>query len=85
MAYLCLNKKKRATTKAEKRAMALAECQQGRHTLTPTFRAGERMCAVCGVIFSCPTCMQVHRLPPVQGKRVFPFPCEEHRGAGVQP
>jgi hypothetical protein len=87
MAYLCLNtipKKRRALTKAEKRAQALAMCRQGQHVLTPTFRAGEQICTVCGVVFSCQMYLEVYHLPPAQGKRVIPFSCAEHREAGVQ-
>jgi hypothetical protein len=75
---------RQAATKGARRASAIEACKVGRHRLTPTFRAGERLCTVCGVVFSCQACLEVHHLPPAQGKRVFPFPCEEHREAGVQ-
>jgi hypothetical protein len=89
MAYLGLNKqhtpsKKRTLTKAEQREQAIAECRQGRHRLTSTFRPGERLCTVCSLVFSCQICIHIHHLPPAQGNHVIPFSCAEHREAGVR-
>ena len=68
-----------AERKARQREQALEACQHGRHTLTATFRPGEQMCTVCGLISYCPDCLRECNLPIVVGRRVFPCECPRHR------
>jgi hypothetical protein len=63
---------------------ALTNCKQGYHTLTPTFRPGEKLCLICGVVYSCPFCVREHNLPPVTSQLVFVLLCDKHKKGGVQ-
>jgi hypothetical protein len=79
---------KKRPTAAEQRAAqqekALADCQQGRHLLTPTFRAGEHVCTSCGTVLYCPECLMVHHLPATHAERAYPLACATHTKAQVQ-
>jgi len=79
--------RKKQPTAAERRAtareQALLNCQQGKHTDTPTFRPGETVCMTCGLVVYCPVCLDVHRLSyPLA--HAHPLTCSTHRYAEVQ-
>lgn len=69
---------------APRRTYNLVNCQQGKHLLTPTFRAGEQVCTSCGVVLYCPHCLSIHHLPPSCAERAYPLPCPLHVKAEVQ-
>ncbi len=75
-------------TAAKKRAIqhtkALAECKQREHSLTPTFRPGERVCRVCSIVLYCSVCLQESNLAPLASTRAYPFACSLHRHVEVQ-
>ncbi len=74
--------KKKQPSAAEKRqankAQADRNCQQGRHTLTNTFRPGERTCMNCSIIFYCPDCLKRSHVEPLVRARVYPIACAIH-------
>jgi hypothetical protein len=70
--------------RAIEHARALAECKQGRHNTTPTFRPGETVCLVCALVVYCPVCLQKNNLPPPQAHRAFPLVCGLHQQQEVQ-
>ncbi len=79
--------KPKSTTKqqrATRRTYNLAQCQQGKHLFTPTFRAGEQVCTSCGIVLYCPECLTVHHLPVSRAERTYPLPCATHTKAEVQ-
>jgi hypothetical protein len=87
MTIVCTSPKKKLTAaerKARERAAADRACQQGRHALTATLRAGEQLCAYCGVIFYCPACLQAHHFAPSKSAKAYALECSEHRKAEVQ-
>ncbi len=65
--------------RAAKHAKALADCQQGKHHLTATFRPGEQLCTVCRMMLYCATCLKENNLAIAQGVRAYPFDCPQHR------
>ncbi len=69
---------------ATRRTVNLANCEKGKHLLTPTFRAGEHVCTSCGVVLYCPQCLIVHSLPVSRAERAYPFPCAIHTSVEVQ-
>lgn len=69
---------------ALRRTQALVNCQHGKHTLSPTFRPGERICTIGGVVFYCPACLEHAHLTPSTNKQTFVFACSLHRDAEVQ-
>lgn len=69
---------------AARQASNLANCQQGRHRLTATFRPGERVCTSCGVVFSCPDCLTQYDLPVSRAPHAYPLACATHAKAEVQ-
>lgn len=78
--------KLKPTTKqqqATRRAYNLAQCQQGKHLFTPTFRVGERVCTSCGVVLYCPECLSIHQLPASLVERAYPLACSLHTKAEV--
>jgi hypothetical protein len=78
---------KRASAKeqnATRHTQTLAECQHGRHRLSKTFRPGEEMCLTCGVVFSCPGCLNASKLDPVPNGRAYALECATHRTMEVQ-
>jgi len=85
--YHCIKTHKKPLAAAERRAaerkQALLDCQQGRHSATPTFRPGETMCLICGLVVYCPVCLDVHHLfyPTAHA---HPLTCVTHQHAGVQ-
>jgi len=66
------------------RTAALADCQRGNHTHTPTFRPGETMCTVCGLVLYCPTCLTQHNLRVPANMLAFPRDCALHQPNEVQ-
>ncbi len=79
--------KRKSTAKqqrATRRTFHLANCQRGKHLLTPTFRAGEHVCTCCGIVLYCPECLTLHSLPVSRAERAYPFPCAIHTNAEVQ-
>jgi len=79
--------RKKQPTTAERRAaareQALLDCQQGKHTSTPTFRPGETVCMTCGLVVYCPVCLDVHHLL-YPSAHAHPLTCSTHQHAGVQ-
>jgi len=78
--------RKKQPTVAERRAtaheQALLDCQQGKHTSTPTFRPGETVCTTCGLVVYCPVCLdESHLLFPLA--HAHPLTCPTHQQAGV--
>jgi hypothetical protein len=69
--------------RATRRTYNLANCQQGKHLLTPTFRAGEQVCTSCGVVLYCPECLTVHNLSVTRAERAYPLACSLHAKAEV--
>jgi hypothetical protein len=70
---------KRQATKAQ----ADRNCQHGKHTLTNTFRPGERTCMNCSILFYCPECLKSSNLKPLVHARVYPVACAIHAQAEV--
>jgi hypothetical protein len=56
---------------ATRRTQANAHCQQGRHTMSDTFRPGERVCLICGIVLYCPACLQHSNLSPITNGRAY--------------
>jgi hypothetical protein len=79
--------KKKALTAAEKRAIerekALAQCAEGKHNFTATFRLSESVCLTCGLVKYCPQCLQENTLPEPYN-HAFPRVCATHQKATVQ-
>ncbi len=71
-----------AEQNATHRTQALADCKQGKHTLHNTFRSGEQVCIVCGVVFYCTACLKQATLLP-HPTNAYAFPCTEHRTVEV--
>lgn len=69
---------------ATRRTSTRVTCQQGKHGLTPTFRAGEQVCTGCGVVLYCPECLSIHHLPASRAERAYPLPCPLHTNVEVQ-
>ncbi len=67
-----------------RRTSNLANCERGKHLLTPTFRAGEQVCTSCGIVLYCPECLIVHFLPVSRAERAYPLACATHAKAEVQ-
>ncbi len=62
---------------------ALEQCAKGHHSSTPTFRPGETVCLVCGLVLYCPDCLnESHLQPPFV--HAFPKVCPTHQKAQVQ-
>ena len=70
--------------RAVERARAFVDCKQGRHHTTPTFRPGETVCLVCGMVVYCPPCLDAYHLPSPTAERAFPLPCLAHQATNVQ-
>jgi hypothetical protein len=70
--------------RATRRTFHLANCQKGKHLLTPTFRAGEQVCTSCGVVLYCPECLLAHHLPASRAERAYPLSCATHTKVEVQ-
>ncbi|GHO95221.1 hypothetical protein KSF_052690 [Reticulibacter mediterranei] len=81
--------RKPALTAAQRRAAAAAQarrdCQQGRHSTTPTFRPGEQVCLTCGVVIYCPGCLQANGLRFPQVAHAYTLECPTHQQRGVVP
>jgi len=79
--------RKKQPTAAERRAaayeQALLNCQQGMHTDTPTFRPGETVCIICGLVVYCPVCLDVHHLS-YPTAHAHPLICLAHQQTKVQ-
>lgn len=72
-----------AKQRARAREQALAHCEQGYHSHTPTFRPGETVCLFCDLVLSCPECLsESHLQPPFT--HAFPNVCATHQNAQVQ-
>ncbi len=72
-----------AEQRAAAREKALEQCAKGHHTHTPTFRPGETVCLICGIVFYCPACLhESHLQPPLT--HAYAFPCPTHQKAEVQ-
>ena len=70
----------------QKREAAIAQvrCAQGWHRMTPTFRPGEQVCTLCGVVTFCPVCLEEQHLPPSRSTRAFPSMRLVHQQAQAQ-
>lgn len=83
----CRTWTKKSPTAAQRRTaqmqQALAQCGKGEHQTMPTFRCGEKVCLICGVVLYCPTCLQENSLSVAPGERVYAFPCPIHRHVEV--
>ncbi len=79
--------RKKQPTTAERRAttreQALLNCQQGMHTSTPTFRAGETVCITCGLVVYCPVCLDENQLS-YPTAHAYPLTCSTHQHAEMQ-
>lgn len=72
-----------AEQRAAAREQALEQCAKGHHSSTPTFRPGETVCLVCGLVLYCPDCLnESHLQPPFV--HAFPKVCPTHQKAQVQ-
>ena len=69
---------------ATRRTYNLANCERGKHLLTPNFRAREQVCTSCGVVLYCRQCLIVHSLPVSRVERAYPFRYATHTKAKVQ-
>ncbi len=65
--------------RAAAREQALLRCGQGEHQTMPTFRAGEHVCLICGLVLYCPSCLAIHHLPLAQARRLYALPCPAHQ------
>ncbi len=79
---ICITTRKKPLTAAERRAaaraQALLDCQRGRHSATPTFRAGETVCLVCGLVVYCPVCLDENHLV-YPSAHAHQLTCSTHR------
>ena len=84
----CITARRKPLTATERRAVecarAFAACQQGRHSSTPTFRPGETVCLVCGIVVYCPLCLDVSHLPYPTAARAYPLTCLTHQAGEGQ-
>ncbi len=64
--------------RATAREKALDQCGKGQHTSTPTFRPGETVCTICGMVLYCPDCLKQYQLqlPLVHA---YPVLCLSHK------
>jgi hypothetical protein len=78
----------RALTAREQQARAQAQahtrCQRGEHQTMPTFRPGERVCLICGVVFYCSACLSEHHLQVAQAAHVYHLACSKHQHVEVR-
>ena len=79
---------KKPATQKEKSALqitkALADCRQGKHSLTPTFRPGEHVCQFCSVVLYCFPCLTENDLKLPTSLHAFPLDCVKHQKVQVQ-
>jgi len=72
-----------AEQRARAREQALAQCEKGYHSHTPTFRPGETVCLFYGLVLSCPERLNESHLQPLF-MHAFPKVCATHQNAQVQ-
>lgn len=79
---VCIMIRRKPLTVVERRAAARnrarLDCQRGRHSATPTFRAGETVCLVCGLVVYCPVCLDENHLV-YPSAHAHPLTCSTHR------
>lgn len=59
---------------------ALARCDRGEHMISNTFRPGEQVCTICGLVIYCPICLDNAHLSYPQARQVYPLVCTIHQG-----
>ncbi len=64
---------------ASRHTVPLHNCRQGHHTFTLTFRPGEALCTVCGLVTYCLPCLQVHALPIPTNRGAYALLCDVHQ------
>lgn len=64
---------------ATRRTAEHSACQRGEHTMTATFRPGETLCLVCGLVLYCPACLTEQHLPAPTNRRAFVTLCAVHQ------
>ncbi len=72
-----------AEHKAAERKQALLNCQQGNHSSIPTFRPGETVCLICGLVVYCPVCLDMNHLS-YPTAHAHPLTCSTHQHVRVQ-
>jgi len=79
--------KKKQPTAAQKRAVLrereLANCQQGNHNFTKTFKPSESVCLTCGLVVYCALCLEENKLPVPYNHAFLRF-CPTHMKAEVK-